>query len=77
MPVKKGKIFIIMNKHSKKLPILSAKEFSFTVEHQRDASSSSGPFPEGSSICLLYLVMVLASLGWESRLKTDLLAWEI
>lgn len=29
MPVKKGKIFIIMNKHSKKLPILSAKRVFF------------------------------------------------
>lgn len=76
VPVKKRKIFIIMNKHSKKPPILSPKEFSFTVEHQRDAPSSGGCFPEGSSICLLYLVMFLASLGWQSRLKTRLLAWE-
>lgn len=81
VPVKKRKIFIIMNKHSKKPPILSPNERSsslpFTVEHHRDAPSSGGPFPEGSSICLLYLVMFLSSLGWESRLKTGLLAWEI
>lgn len=66
-----------MNKHSKKPPILSPKEFSFTVEHHREAPSSGGPFPEGSSICLLYLMVFLSSLGWESRLKTGLLAWEI
>jgi len=74
VPVEKRKIFIIKKKHSKKPPILSPKEFPFTVEHHRDAPSSGGPFPEGSSICLLYLVMFLVSLGWESRLKTGLLA---
>lgn len=66
-----------MNKHRKMPSIFNPKEFSFTVEHHRDAPSSGGSFPEGSSICLLYVVMFLASLGWESRLQTGLLAWEI
>lgn len=78
----KEDFFITMNKQSKKPPILSPKELSFTVEQefrrlQRAAPSSGGSLPEGSSICLLYLLMFLWRLGWQSRLRTGLLAWGI